>query len=301
MLTEDLGQLLRLEGCLAGQVSQSEEAPSPACAELGRSGAVRVVYGPATFLNQAATQAQTFLSEQSQATLARARKVARGGGRAGARPGPQRGAGRAGGALRGPARPRRLPEPAAAARDPLRADRAAADQRSAVREPGHLRHPARAGHAEVALRLPLPEPGRGADLGPPRARPLRRGARRRDRPDPRGGRGRELRARERRLQRQRRPRRRRGARQRVPQRDLRPARRRDLRDGDRPDAGLRPADAAAPARPSADGDRGHLRRPLAHRRLADDGLDRGDAGPDRALGRLRDPVPGALPGGDRRG
>ena len=76
MLTEDLGQLLRLEGCLAGQVPQGEEAPTPACAELGRSGAVRVVYGPATFLNQAASQAQSFLSEQSQATLARARKVA---------------------------------------------------------------------------------------------------------------------------------------------------------------------------------------------------------------------------------
>ncbi len=77
MLTEDLGQLLRLEGCLAGQVPADErEPPSPACAELGASDAVRVVYGPATFLNQAASQAESFLAEQSQATLAEARQVA---------------------------------------------------------------------------------------------------------------------------------------------------------------------------------------------------------------------------------
>ena len=76
MLTEDLSQLLKLEGCLAGQVPAEGEAPTPACAELGRSGAVRVVYGPATFLNQAAAQAESFLSEQSQATLARARAAA---------------------------------------------------------------------------------------------------------------------------------------------------------------------------------------------------------------------------------
>jgi hydrophobe/amphiphile efflux-3 (HAE3) family protein len=76
MLGEDLAQLLRLEGCLAGQVPQDEEPPSPACSEIARTEAVRVVYGPATFLNQAAAQAERFLAEQSQATLAEAREVA---------------------------------------------------------------------------------------------------------------------------------------------------------------------------------------------------------------------------------
>ena len=76
MLTEDLAQLLRLEGCLAGQVPEGEEPPSSACSEIARSGAVRVVYGPATFLNQAASQAERFLAEQSQATLAEAREAA---------------------------------------------------------------------------------------------------------------------------------------------------------------------------------------------------------------------------------
>jgi hydrophobe/amphiphile efflux-3 (HAE3) family protein len=75
VLTENLGTLLGLEGCLAGQASGEAEVPA-ACSELAGSDAVRVVYGPATFLNQAATQAERFLSEQSQATLAEARAVA---------------------------------------------------------------------------------------------------------------------------------------------------------------------------------------------------------------------------------
>ncbi|MGI8461037.1 MAG: efflux RND transporter permease subunit [Solirubrobacterales bacterium] len=78
MLTEDLGQLLRLEGCLAGATPAGEEAAAPACAELARSDAVRVVYGPATFLNQAVAQAERFLNEQSEATLAEARATAAG-------------------------------------------------------------------------------------------------------------------------------------------------------------------------------------------------------------------------------
>ena len=61
-----------------------------------------------------------------------------------------------------------------------------------------------------------------------------------------------------------------------------------------PGARLRPARAAAAAgrRPGRRGD--HLRPAGALRRLADDGLDRRAADPDRARGRLRDPVPGPV-------
>ncbi len=78
MLTEDLGQLLRFEGCLAGEasVTDGQSAASSACSEIAASDNVRVVYGPATFLNQAASQAGQFLSEQSQATLAQAQEAA---------------------------------------------------------------------------------------------------------------------------------------------------------------------------------------------------------------------------------
>jgi hydrophobe/amphiphile efflux-3 (HAE3) family protein len=76
VLTEELGTLLRLEGCLAGQATEEGAESAPGCSKLAAGDAVRVVYGPATFLNQAATQAERFLSEQSQATLAEARAAA---------------------------------------------------------------------------------------------------------------------------------------------------------------------------------------------------------------------------------
>lgn len=76
VLTEELGTLLRLEGCLAGQARPGDPDLAPACSELASSDAVRVVYGPATFLNQAATQAGAFLNEQFEATYAEARSVA---------------------------------------------------------------------------------------------------------------------------------------------------------------------------------------------------------------------------------
>ena len=79
MLTSDLAKLLALEGCLSGnapggrgQVFTDEPAPAP-CAELARSKPARVVYGPATFLNQAATQASKLLDAQSQAAVQQAR------------------------------------------------------------------------------------------------------------------------------------------------------------------------------------------------------------------------------------
>jgi hydrophobe/amphiphile efflux-3 (HAE3) family protein len=94
VLTQNLAQLLRLEGCLAGNLSEEQAAqaqaaqaqagqrprrpqPVPApCDELAERDPVRVVYGPATFLNQAAAQAQRFLSAQARATYEEARSVA---------------------------------------------------------------------------------------------------------------------------------------------------------------------------------------------------------------------------------
>ena len=83
-----------------------------------------------------------------------------------------------------------------------------------------------------------------------------------------------------------------------------------LRDGRGAAAGVPEPSAAAAARDRAGGGRDHVRRGVAGRRVADDGLDRGAADPDRAGGRLRGPVPGATEeavaatsrsGGDRRG
>src|SRR5687767_15590527 len=61
VLTEDLQRILFLEACLAGTAPEGEVAEgiqTPAvCTELAESKPARVVYGPATFLNQFAEQA----------------------------------------------------------------------------------------------------------------------------------------------------------------------------------------------------------------------------------------------------
>ncbi len=77
LLTNDLARLLGLESCLAGsapggQVYQGKPAPAP-CAQLAELQPAHVVYGPATFLNQFATQADNLYTQQSKAVLAEAR------------------------------------------------------------------------------------------------------------------------------------------------------------------------------------------------------------------------------------
>ncbi len=56
VLTDNLGRLLGLEGCLSGNKPKDEPAPggkgSP-CAEFARTKPVKVVYGPGTFINSA--------------------------------------------------------------------------------------------------------------------------------------------------------------------------------------------------------------------------------------------------------
>jgi hydrophobe/amphiphile efflux-3 (HAE3) family protein len=82
VLTDDLGTLLSLEGCLSGNVAggrvfgENEPAPGP-CAELAREKPAQVVYGPATFINQTAIRAEELLSQQSQAAIQQARATAK--------------------------------------------------------------------------------------------------------------------------------------------------------------------------------------------------------------------------------
>jgi uncharacterized protein len=71
VLTEDLQRILFLEACLAGTAPQGEvgegiETPA-VCDELADSKPARVVFGPATFLNQFATQAADQFTQQQAA------------------------------------------------------------------------------------------------------------------------------------------------------------------------------------------------------------------------------------------
>jgi uncharacterized protein len=100
LLTEDLGRLLNLEGCLGGngqlkalrrQLRLNRKDPStglpPVCAELARLRPAKAVYGPATFINTAVTKVQQELVSRSQqndravkaaAVAARKKSAARG-------------------------------------------------------------------------------------------------------------------------------------------------------------------------------------------------------------------------------
>ena len=80
LLTDDLGRLLGLESCLSGnapngQIDPGKPAP-PGCAELAQLHPAKVVFGPATFLNQLAIQAQKLYQQQAQAAIRQARQAA---------------------------------------------------------------------------------------------------------------------------------------------------------------------------------------------------------------------------------
>jgi hypothetical protein len=80
VLTENLGTLLTLESCLAGNLASGQTAgntrsPAP-CGELADAKPAKVVYGPATFLNQAVLQASRLLEQQADATRRQAQAAA---------------------------------------------------------------------------------------------------------------------------------------------------------------------------------------------------------------------------------
>jgi uncharacterized protein len=87
VLTENLGRLLGLEGCIAGNKPKDVAAPggpNGPCAAFARTKPVQVVYGPGTFINAATGEIQTQLARglkaaqaQAQAAAQQARRVAR--------------------------------------------------------------------------------------------------------------------------------------------------------------------------------------------------------------------------------
>ncbi len=91
MLTADLGRLLALEGCLSGNAPRGATfpgGPRGPCAALARTKPVQVVYGPGTFINEAARQIQIEFAAQQQRSKAReaeagraAREIAKAQGR----------------------------------------------------------------------------------------------------------------------------------------------------------------------------------------------------------------------------
>jgi hypothetical protein len=84
LLTRDLATMLGLEGCLGGNIPRRAKPPDPVCAELGREKPMQVVYGPGTFVNEAAGRflrelglEQSGQEREARRAAAAARKVAR--------------------------------------------------------------------------------------------------------------------------------------------------------------------------------------------------------------------------------
>ena len=88
VLTEDLGRLINLEGCLSGNVPEEglRKLP-PACRELSELKPARAVYGPGTFVNTAAGQITDEFMRRRDATGGDARRAAASARRASARRG----------------------------------------------------------------------------------------------------------------------------------------------------------------------------------------------------------------------
>ncbi|CAN5240014.1 hypothetical protein BH24ACT23_BH24ACT23_05100 [soil metagenome] len=80
VLTKDLGKLLLLESCLAGTAPAdqlTERIPTPeVCNRLAETNPSRVVFGPATFLNQFAQQASALFQQQTVEAQEQARQAA---------------------------------------------------------------------------------------------------------------------------------------------------------------------------------------------------------------------------------
>ncbi len=84
VLSSDIDRLLGLEGCLSGRVPAAalaqEGGTSGPCAQLARSHAVKVVFGPGTFINEAAIQIDNALAArriQAETQAAQARSGVR--------------------------------------------------------------------------------------------------------------------------------------------------------------------------------------------------------------------------------
>ena len=80
LLTRDVARMLSLEGCISGNQPRNAEAPAPVCREFARKRPVQVVYGPGTFINEAAGQVLdriNFDRSRQEAEADRAARAAR--------------------------------------------------------------------------------------------------------------------------------------------------------------------------------------------------------------------------------
>src|SRR5919106_5996225 len=79
VLTSDLGRVLRLEGCLSGNVPDTRQGLGNlprVCREIAELRPAKVVYGPGTFINTAANQIAGEFRKRQRANRRRATRAA---------------------------------------------------------------------------------------------------------------------------------------------------------------------------------------------------------------------------------
>jgi hydrophobe/amphiphile efflux-3 (HAE3) family protein len=79
VLTADLNRVLRLEGCLGGNVPDTKKGLGslpPVCRDIAELKPAKVVYGPATFINTAVGQIQDQFAQQQQRASTQAQQAA---------------------------------------------------------------------------------------------------------------------------------------------------------------------------------------------------------------------------------
>jgi uncharacterized protein len=79
ILTSDLGRLIRLEGCLSGNVPDNKQGLGslpPVCRQIADLHPAKVVYGPGTFINTAVNQINDELGRQTQRATLEAQQAA---------------------------------------------------------------------------------------------------------------------------------------------------------------------------------------------------------------------------------
>jgi hydrophobe/amphiphile efflux-3 (HAE3) family protein len=79
LLSSDIDRLVGLEGCLSGNVPAralaAEGGPNGPCGQLARARTVKIVFGPGTFVNEAAAQIDEQLTSQTKQAEAQARQA----------------------------------------------------------------------------------------------------------------------------------------------------------------------------------------------------------------------------------
>ena len=79
VLTEDLGRVLRLEGCLSGNVPDTKKGLGllpPVCREIAEMKPAKVVFGPATFVNTAVNRIGSEFGRRLRASRRQAQRAA---------------------------------------------------------------------------------------------------------------------------------------------------------------------------------------------------------------------------------